>query len=125
MFRVSAVLGAAILGMACLVGTSVSQDAKKDPPKTKGYLPPGWKALGLSKDQSSEISKIHGTYKSKIAALQEQIDGLKIQERQEMVKLLTDEQKDKLRKLILPDEAKDKKADAAKDTVKDTAKDKK
>jgi hypothetical protein len=115
----SAILGSAMLGMALLVGTGVSQDAKKDTPKTKGYLPPGWKSLGLSKDQASEISKVHGKYKSKIASLQEQIDALKLQERQEMVKLLTDEQKDKLRKLILPDEPKEKK-----DAVKEGAKDK-
>src|SRR5437660_338077 len=99
MLRLSSVVGMAVLGMAMLVGTGASQDAKKDPTKTKAYLPPGWKELGLSKEQSFEISKIHATYKSKIKALEEQIKDAKAHERQEMVKLLSEDQKDKLQKI--------------------------
>ena len=82
MFRLSAVVGLAILGTAFVVGTGASQDVKKDKDavKTKAYLPPGWKALGLSKDQTSEISKIHGAYKGKIKALEDQIQDIKTQE---------------------------------------------
>lgn len=116
MYRFSAFVGTAILGMAFVVGTGSSQDTKKDT-KTKSYLPPGWKNLGLSKEQTSEISKIHGTYKTKIKSLEEQIQDLKVQEKQEMVKLLTEEQKDKLRKLVIPEETKDKKSET-KDTSK-------
>ena len=105
MHRVSVFVGMAIVGMAFLVGTGASQDTKKDSAKTKAYLPPGWKALGLSKDQTSEISKIHGTYKGKIKALEDQIQDMKLQEKQEMVKLLTEDQKDKLRKLVIPEGA--------------------
>jgi DnaJ-domain-containing protein 1 len=92
----------AIMGIAFLVGTGASQDTKT----TKAYLPPGWKALGLSKEQSLDISKIHSTYKAKIKALEDQIKDEKTKEKQEMVKILTEDQKDKLRKLVIPEEKK-------------------
>jgi Spy/CpxP family protein refolding chaperone len=117
MHRLSVFVGMAILGTAFLVGTGASQDAKKDPPpKTKAYLPPGWKALGLSKEQTFEISKIHGTYKGKIKMLEDQIQEIKTQEKQDMVKLLTEEQKNKLQKLLIPEAApKDQKGAPPKD----------
>jgi hypothetical protein len=118
MVRTSALVGMAVLGLAILVGTGTSQDAKKDPVKTKAYLPPGWKALGLTKEQSLEVSKIHGNYKTKIKALEDQIMEAKSQERQEMVKLLTVDQKDKLQKLVIGE-------DVAKDAPKKDAEPKK
>jgi len=105
MVRLSSLVGMAVLGMAFMVGTGASQDAKKDPAKTKSYLPTGWKELGLTKAQVLDVGKIHENYKSKIKALEDQIKEVKHQERQEMVKLLTDGQKDKLRKLVLGEEA--------------------
>jgi Spy/CpxP family protein refolding chaperone len=101
MYRLSVFVGAVILATAFLVSTGASQDAKT---KTKAYLPPGWKSLGLSKEQAFEIAKIHNNYKSKIKALDDQIQEMKVQEKQEMVKLLTEDQKDKLRKLVIPEE---------------------
>ena len=80
MNRLTAVVGMAFLGMAVLVGSGASQDAKKDSAKTKAYLPPGWKDLGLSKEQSFEISKIHANYKSKVKALEDQIKETKSHE---------------------------------------------
>jgi hypothetical protein len=120
MLRLSAFVGMAILGMALLVGNGASQD-KKDT-KTKSYTPPGWSALGLSKEQKADIAKIHGQYKTKIKALEDQIIEVKAQERQEQVKVLTDDQKDKLRKLIIPEDN-PKKTDT-KDKVKEDKKDK-
>src|SRR5262245_28784967 len=105
MLRLSALVGMAILGTAFLVGTGTSQDAKKDTKAKTSYVPAGWKSLGLSKEQTAEFAKIHNNYKSKITELQAKIDDFKNQEKQEMVKLLSTEQKDKLRKLVLPDEA--------------------
>jgi Spy/CpxP family protein refolding chaperone len=119
MFRLSAVLGMAILGTALLVGTGASQDTGKTPSKTKSYLPTGWKDLGLSKEQGFEISKIHAKYKDKVKVLEEEIKAAKVLEKQEMVKLLTADQKDKLRKLAVgEDTVSDKKSDVVKDKLK-------
>ena len=105
MFRFTAFVGLAILGTAFLVGTSTSQDAKKDTKVKTSYMPAGWKTLGLTKEQTGEFAKIHNNYKSKITELQAKIEEFKVQERQEMVKLLTLDQKEKLKKLVIPEEA--------------------
>jgi hypothetical protein len=105
MYRMSVFVGTAMLGMAFLVGTGASQDAKKDTKAKTSYVPAGWKALGLSKDQTAEFAKIHNNYKSKIKDLEDKILEFKTQEKQEMVKLLTADQKDKLQKLVLGEDA--------------------
>lgn len=69
--------------------------------KISGRLPNYWNKLGLSKAQTLEIYKIQGDYKAKIDALEKQIEDLKAQERQDMVKILSDEQKGKLREIYL------------------------
>ncbi len=119
MLRLPLVLGLGILGLAFLVGTGTSQDKgeKKEPPKTKGQLPPGWAKLGLSNDQKKEIYGVMAKFKTKIKALEEQIKVLKTQERQEMAKVLTDEQKIALRKLVIGED--DPKKDKGKEKEKD------
>ncbi len=121
MFRASAVVGIAVLGLAFVVGTGNSQDKDKTSAKVKTSLPTGWKDLGLSKEQVFEISKIRANYKTKIKQLEDQIKDAKTHEKQEMVKLLTAEQKDKLRKSVIGEETT---ADTAKDKLKTKAKDK-
>ncbi len=109
MFRCSTFAGMVILGMAVLVGTGSSQDAKKGdapPAKTKTYLPPGWKDLALTKEQQVKVSEIHGVYKAKVKLLEDQIKETKGQERQEMVKILTAEQKEKATKIFIGEDAK-------------------
>ncbi len=121
MQRMTVIVGMAILAVACAVGVGTSQDAKKDPAKPKAtQLPPGWKDLGLTAEQKAEVKKIQQSYKSKIKGLEDQIKEAKAHERQEMVKVLTDDQKDKLRKLAIGEESgKDKKADSEKTKNKD------
>ena len=121
MFRAHALVGIAVLGMAFVVGTGNSQDKDKASTKVKTSLPTGWKDLGLSKEQVFEISKIRANYKTKIKQLEDQIKDAKTHEKQEMVKLLTAEQKDKLRKSVIGE---DTTADATKDKAKTKAKDK-
>jgi hypothetical protein len=104
MYRMSVFAGVAILGTAFLVGTGASQDAKKDVKAKSSYVPPGWKGLGLSKEQTAEFAKIYNSYNLKIKDLQDKIQEFKTQERQDMVKLLTSDQKEKLRKLVIPEE---------------------
>lgn len=101
MFRASALLGTAILGVAFLVGSGSSQDNAKSSGKARTYLPVGWKALGLSQEQTSKISTIHANYKAKMKELEDQIKDMKSKERKEMVTVLTPDQKTKLQKLAL------------------------
>jgi Spy/CpxP family protein refolding chaperone len=119
MFRASALLGTALMGVAFVVGTGASQDTGKTTTKVKTSLPTGWKDLGLTKEQVFEISKIRANYKAKLKLLDDQIKEAKSHEKQEMVKVLTAEQKDKLRKSAVGE---DIGADTKTDTTKDKAK---
>lgn len=119
MVKLSTLLGFGILGVALLVSTGTSGD-KKDPAKIKGQIPAGWKNLSLSKEQTTKIQGIDAKFKAKIRDLEDQIKDLKVQERSEMVKLLTVDQKDLLRKLAVgEDEPKEKKDKASKDKSDD------
>jgi hypothetical protein len=88
------VVAIALVGGACLHG----QD-KKDDTKVKGVLPAGWGKLGLTDDQKQKVYKVQKEYNDKIGPLQKQIDDLKAQEKGEMVKVLTDAQKTRLKEL--------------------------
>ena len=105
MFRVTSLMGLAILGAALLVGSGESQE-KKD--KAKGQLPPGWKKLDLSKEQILKIYDVQGKYKARIRDLEKQIADLRGQEKTEMIAVLTNDQKEMLRKLTLGDDTKKK-----------------
>jgi Spy/CpxP family protein refolding chaperone len=108
MIRVFLSVAMVVTGLAFFVSAGASQDAKKGdqpPAKAKGYTPAGWKALNLTKEQVLKFGDIHGTYKGKIKTLEDQIADLKVQEKQELVKLLTADQKKQLQTLIIPDEA--------------------
>jgi len=103
MRRLVVMLGLCCLGFALLVGSGISQE-KKD--KVKGMLPPMWKSLNLGKDQITKIYTIQTDYRGKVQALEKQIQQLKIEERTEMVKVLTDDQKKLLQKLTVGEDSK-------------------
>src|SRR6266571_6960405 len=95
MYRVTRLMGLGILGLALAVGVGTSGDTKKDKDKEPGKektppLPPGWKALKLSKDQLSKVHGIMADYKGKIVDLEKKVAELKSQERADMIKVLTD-----------------------------------
>jgi len=96
MARVSLALLTVVLGIVLLAGPGASQEKKP-----KGQLPQHWKKLDLSKEQVGKIYSIQGTYKTKIKGLKDQIAALEKQEKGEMLKVLTDEQKEKLRQILL------------------------
>ena len=78
-----------------------TQDTKKDDVTVmKGTLPPGWSKIGLSADQKKKITTIRGTYAGKIDNLKKQIDLLKEEDMAECLKILTDEQKTQLKKIL-------------------------
>jgi hypothetical protein len=119
-------MGLGILGIALVVGVGISGDTKKDkdkdPPK-KGNLPPGWKGLMLSKEQRDKLGTVMSEYKSKIVALEKQIDELKSAEKVEMYRVLNEDQKGILLKGLTGDD-KDKKDDKDKDKKDGKDKDK-
>src|SRR5262245_59218919 len=104
MYRVSWMMGVAILGAALLVGSGTSQE-KKEPGK-KTTLPQGFSKLSLSKDQRAKMQDVQVKYRMKVKALEEQIAELRTQERMDLIALLTAEQKDLYRKIQLGEDTK-------------------
>jgi hypothetical protein len=96
-----------ILGLSLLaVAPSSGQDKKTDKEDTKARaaLPPHWKDLNLTAEQKQKVYKIHDEYKPKIDELEKRIKDLKAEEYVEKVKVLTDDQKKKLKDTIVPDD---------------------
>jgi hypothetical protein len=85
-----------MLGIVFLAGPGTSQEKKP-----KGQLPQHWKKLDLSKEQVLKIYAVQGTYRGKIKGLRDQISSLEKQEKTELLKVLSEEQKDKLRQILL------------------------
>ncbi|MEI7684963.1 MAG: hypothetical protein WCL32_08040 [Planctomycetota bacterium] len=100
--RLMALLGVGVLGMAFLVGSSEGGGEKKEKEtKAKGFLPQGWKDLGLSAAQKEKIYELQTKYKAKYEDLKEQEKKLKLEEKGDLVKILTDDQKETLKKNAL------------------------
>ena len=111
-----AFLGVGIMGLAMLVGTSEGggQAKKEKEGKIKGFLPQGWKDLNLSAAQKEKVYETQAKYKAKIDALDEQKKVLKQEEKADLVKILTDDQRELLRKLTIgegPKKKDDKRSD--------------
>ncbi len=92
-----------VLGMLALIlvfgGVSLGQD-KKDG-KGKSNLPPNWGKLGLSDEQKQKVYAIRGDYASRIQELQAKLKELQRQELGEMMKVLTDTQREQLRTMAI------------------------
>jgi len=111
--RLAAIMGFAILGMALLVGVGAGQGDTK---KAKGFLPQGWKDLDLSSEQKDRAYKVLSDFKTKLNDLEEAKKKLRADERVELGKILTDEQKKKLQAAVVGEAKKtdEKKADEKK-----------
>jgi Spy/CpxP family protein refolding chaperone len=121
-------LGLTGLAVVLLGGLLMAQDRKttdKDTPPPSGSLPPYFRRLGLSDEQNRAVRKVHGEYKSKIDVLTKKIRDLRLEERDQLDKVLTPEQRTRLRELRAGPPAKDTRP-PAKDKSKDksSAKDK-
>ncbi len=112
MVRLSLSLCLGLASLALLVASGSGQDKKET--KVKGTLPPGWKALNLSAEQKDKVYGLRADFKAKIIKLEEQIKDLKSQEKAELFKVLSDEQKTLLRKLALGEDGKEKKSEEKK-----------
>ena len=88
-----------------LVGSlSLGQDKKDTPPaKAKGTLPANWKKLGLTDEQAQKVYKVRADYGDQISTLRQKITQLQSEERAELLKLLTDAQKARLKEIATAD----------------------
>src|SRR3954469_3360336 len=91
-------LGVALIAFL-VCGLSVGQEKKDPPAKAKGTLPANWKKLGLTDEQTQNIYKVRADYGVQINTLRQKIAQLQTDERAELLKLLTDAQKARLKEL--------------------------
>ena len=96
-----------LLAVLVLVGLLVAADEKKatddktdTTPRPKGQLPQGWKSIGLTDAQKTQIYTIQSNYRSKIDELEQKIRDLRQQERAEELKVLTDAQRARLKEIV-------------------------
>lgn len=68
--------------------------------KGKGKLPRLWSKLGLSDEQRKKVATIQTEYKVKIDALKTEISKLEDDEKKELGKVLTDAQRQELKRII-------------------------
>ncbi len=103
MFRTMIAAGVVGISVALLaVGQGFSQQEKADaPPAVKGKLPKNFSKLGLSDEQRQKIFSIEADYSTKIDGLRKQIKTLQAQQKGDLEKVLTDDQKAALTRLIL------------------------
>ncbi len=90
-----------LLGIFALTTGTIGQDPKKtepkkEEPKLKGYLPNGWRDLGLSDTQKQQVYRIQAKYAEEIDKLEAQIKELKSKMGKERIEVLTPEQKKRL-----------------------------
>ncbi len=91
----------ALCSVFVLTGLLTGADEKKaDPPK--GKLPADWKKLGLTDAQTKDIYAIEADYGPKIEDLENQVKKLKDERFEKMVKVLTPEQKARLKDIKDP-----------------------
>jgi hypothetical protein len=120
MFRLALAVGTVAIALF-LVDRGLTGDDKKgtETPKAKGKLPLYWSKLGLSDAQKKQAYSTLANYKSKIDQLKDQIEQLQKQEKTDLLKILTDDQRDQLRRMIedkvLPKDAAPKDKDKEKD----------
>ncbi len=89
----TSVLAVALLGCGLLFG----DDAKST---GKARLPKYWNKLGLSAEQKEKALAVTTEYGGKIDDLKKQISKLEKEQRTELSKILTDDQKEQLKKLL-------------------------
>jgi hypothetical protein len=110
----------AVMALAIVAGSSLFGDDKVAPAKVRRNLPTYWSRLNLSLAQRTKVLTIQAEYDAKIDALEQQIKKLQDEQRREMAKVLTAEQRARLREIIaakvgdVPPEKEEKKRGAGK-----------
>ncbi len=93
------IFAAAMAAVIALSGLSVAQE-KKEAGRARGSLPQNWSKLGLTDAQKQQVYKIEQDYRTQIEALQAQIKDLQGKEKAELDKVLTADQKKRLREIL-------------------------
>jgi hypothetical protein len=93
-----------VLALLLVVGWLMAADTKSDPDKkapdkAKGTLRPSWKKLGLTDDQVQGIYQIQAEYRTRIEALEQQLQELRLQGYGSELEVLTDAQTARLKDL--------------------------
>ncbi len=110
MVRLRALIATA--AVAVMATGLIYGQGKDTPAKTKGSLPSGWSKLKLSAEQKQKVYNIRAEYKTKIDELSKQIAVLRDKELADCVNVLTSDQKEKLKKIVVgetPEEKKEEK----------------
>jgi hypothetical protein len=118
MLRLTTLAGCAILLAAFLVGTGRSGEKGGTPVKKAG-LPKYWSKLQLTAEQKDKIIKSRTEYSRKIQTLKAQLKKLEQEEKAASYALLTEEQKENLRKILGVESSSGKKSSADKKSSKD------
>lgn len=105
MFRTRVLLG--FLAFALVLTGGLSGQDKKFKPR----LPAGWVKLGLIDKQKDAIYAVQEKYHEKFVDLEKKIADLKKSELDEMVKVLDDKQKTRLKELDAEKKGTEKKTD--------------
>jgi len=86
--------------IAVVVLLSAAAVTGQDKKAKNKQLPQNYGKLGLSDDQKKRIYAIQDEYGDKIADLAKQLETLRKKQREEMAAVLTDDQKDALKKIL-------------------------
>jgi hypothetical protein len=97
-----------------LTTLTVSGQDKTESPKIKGWIPADWGKLALTDQQKKQIYTIQAEFQPKIQAIEKEIRLLKGKEWEDMKAVLTAEQKDHLKAIILKKAGEDDKKDEKK-----------
>jgi Spy/CpxP family protein refolding chaperone len=102
MFRArTLILLVALVGLCTTWAEGQDKASDKEPPtKMRGQLPSNWSKLGLTDEQKQKTYRIRNEYRTKIDALQRQVEELRNKERKELETILTDAQKARLREIL-------------------------
>lgn len=99
MRRIGVALSIGIVGLA-LVLISFSTDASAQKGEKGKKLPEHWSKLGLSAEQKEKMYKVQAEYGGKIDQLKKQLKKLETDQKHDLAQILTDTQKDQLRKIL-------------------------
>jgi TolA-binding protein len=94
------VLAAGLLCTGLAFGDDTKSKSDTGKPAAKASLPPHFKQIGLTEEQHNKVVSVIAEYRSQIEALTKQLNELKEKQHQEIAKLLTEEQKEQLKKIM-------------------------
>lgn len=104
-------IGVTLLAMTLLAASYQEKDKDKkaeEPTKLKGQLPANFKRLGLSEEQVQKVYKLRADTKAKINDLEKQIKKLREDEKEALEKILTPDQRKRLKELRTGEKTTDK-----------------